>query len=101
MYLVARYLPWLVQLYVHTTFVFYRVFECCSRALLAINVNGTTGLTFTFDQCAAWQVVQGILLQVIVTTVDVILVIRGEFPNIVHYAPKNAYLDHAESLRAI
>ncbi|PIL26452.1 hypothetical protein GSI_12210 [Ganoderma sinense ZZ0214-1] len=60
MYLIARYLPWLVQL-----------------ALLAINVNGTTGLTFTFAQCAAWQIVQGILLQVIVTTVDVILVIRA------------------------
>ena len=71
------------------------------RALLAINVNGTTDLTFTFDQCAAWQVVQGILLQVIVTTVDVILVIRGKFPNIVRYALENAYLDHAQSLRAI
>ena len=68
------------------------------RALLAINVNGTTGLTFTFDQCAAWQVVQGILLQVIVTTVDVILVIRGESPTVVHHAPENAYLDHAQSL---
>ena len=101
MYLVARYLPWIVQLYVYIILALYHAFECPHRALLAINVNGTTGLTFTFDQCAAWQVVQGILLQVIVTTVDVILVIRGEFPNIVHYAPKNAYLDHAESLRAI
>ncbi|KAI1795290.1 hypothetical protein LXA43DRAFT_1108346 [Ganoderma leucocontextum] len=59
MYLIARYLPWLVQL-----------------ALLAINVNGTTGLAFTFRQCASWQIVQGTLLQVIVTTVDVILIIR-------------------------
>ncbi|KAI0640948.1 hypothetical protein C8Q79DRAFT_424502 [Trametes meyenii] len=59
MYLIARYMPWLVQL-----------------ALLAINVNGSTGLEFTFDQCAAWQVVQGILLQVVVTTVDVILITR-------------------------
>ncbi|KAI0753746.1 hypothetical protein C8Q74DRAFT_1373691 [Fomes fomentarius] len=59
MYFIARYMPWLVQL-----------------ALLAINVNGTTGLTFTSQQCATWQIVQGILLQVIVTTVDVILVTR-------------------------
>ncbi|KAI8992783.1 hypothetical protein BD414DRAFT_535364 [Trametes punicea] len=59
MYFIARYVPWLVQL-----------------ALLAINVNGSTGLEFTFVQCAAWQVVQGTLLQVIVTTVDVILITR-------------------------
>ncbi|KAI0691687.1 hypothetical protein C8Q76DRAFT_634755 [Earliella scabrosa] len=59
MYLIARYMPWLVQL-----------------ALLAITVNGTTGLTFTSEQCATWQVVQGVLLQLIVTTVDVILIAR-------------------------
>ncbi|EIW57032.1 uncharacterized protein TRAVEDRAFT_30265 [Trametes versicolor FP-101664 SS1] len=59
MYLIARYIPWLVQL-----------------ALLSINVNGSTGLEFTDRQCAAWQVVQGVLLQVIVTTVDVILITR-------------------------
>ncbi|RDX48929.1 hypothetical protein OH76DRAFT_614008 [Lentinus brumalis] len=59
LYYIARYLPWLFQL-----------------ALLAINVNGTTGLAFTSSQCATWQVVQGVLLQVIVTTVDVILVTR-------------------------
>lgn len=47
------------------------------RALLAINVNGTTGLTYTSGQCATWQVVQGILLQVVVTTVDIILITRG------------------------
>ncbi|CDO69946.1 hypothetical protein BN946_scf184836.g20 [Trametes cinnabarina] len=47
-----------------------------ARALLAINVNGSTGLKFTFDQCFAWQVVQGVLLQLIVTTVDVILITR-------------------------
>ncbi|KAL1938449.1 hypothetical protein VTO73DRAFT_11689 [Trametes versicolor] len=59
MYLIARYIPWFVQL-----------------ALLSINVNGSTGLEFTDGQCAAWQVVQGVLLQVIVTTVDVILITR-------------------------
>ncbi|KAI9061880.1 hypothetical protein FKP32DRAFT_1594083 [Trametes sanguinea] len=59
MYFVARYVPWLVQL-----------------ALLAINVNGSTGLKYTFHQCFAWQVVQGVLLQIIVTTVDVILITR-------------------------
>ncbi|KAH9846551.1 hypothetical protein C2E23DRAFT_572286 [Lenzites betulinus] len=59
MYPVARYLPWLVQL-----------------ALLAINVNGSTGLKFTSGQCGEWQVVQGVLLQVIVTTVDAILITR-------------------------
>ncbi|KAH9886949.1 hypothetical protein C8Q73DRAFT_794980 [Cubamyces lactineus] len=59
MYFIARYLPWLVQL-----------------ALLAINANGSTGLMFTAAQCGAWQVVQGVLLQVIVTTVDVILITR-------------------------
>ncbi|KAH9910686.1 uncharacterized protein BXZ73DRAFT_83294 [Epithele typhae] len=59
LYLIARYLPWLVQL-----------------ALLAINVNGTTGLFFTPAQCGQWQIVQGVLLQLIVTTVDVILITR-------------------------
>ena len=47
------------------------------RALLAINVNGSTGLKFTPGQCGAWQIVQGALLQIIVTAVDVILVTRG------------------------
>ncbi|RPD72781.1 hypothetical protein L226DRAFT_572888 [Lentinus tigrinus ALCF2SS1-7] len=59
LYFIARYFPWLVQL-----------------ALLAINVNGTTGLAFTSGQCATWQIVQGVLLQLIVTTVDVILITR-------------------------
>ncbi|KAH9910689.1 uncharacterized protein BXZ73DRAFT_108641 [Epithele typhae] len=39
------------------------------HALLAINVNGTTGL-FTPAQCGQWQIVQGVLLQLIVTTVE-------------------------------
>ncbi|KAH9926540.1 uncharacterized protein BXZ73DRAFT_78650 [Epithele typhae] len=43
-------------------------------ALLAINVNGTTRLFFTLAQCGQWQIVQGVLLQLIVTTVDVILI---------------------------
>ncbi|KAH9910693.1 uncharacterized protein BXZ73DRAFT_108645 [Epithele typhae] len=48
----------------------------CGHALLAINVNGTTGLFFTPAQCGQWQIVQGVLLQLIVTTVDVILITR-------------------------
>ncbi|KAI0776590.1 hypothetical protein BD413DRAFT_468406, partial [Trametes elegans] len=59
MYFIARYVPWTVQL-----------------SLLAINVDGSTGLRFTAEQCAAWEVVQAILLQFIVSTVDVILVMR-------------------------
>ena len=81
MYLVARYLPWLVQLQVLPAQKFatlMRRSRSILRALLAINVNGSTGLQFTPGQCAAWQVVQGILLQVIVTTVDVILITRGK-----------------------
>ncbi|KAH9911533.1 uncharacterized protein BXZ73DRAFT_33753, partial [Epithele typhae] len=46
-------------------------------ALLAINVNGTTGLFFTPAQCGQWQIVQGVLLQLIVTTVDFILITRN------------------------
>ncbi|KAI0632598.1 hypothetical protein C8Q77DRAFT_1058926 [Trametes polyzona] len=70
MYFLARYVPWLL------TPIY--------RALLAINVNGSTGLEYTSAQCAAWQVVQGVLLQVIVTTVDVILITRGKCtPNLV------------------
>jgi len=59
LYLLARYLPWLFQL-----------------ALLAINSDGTTGLRFTTDQCEKWQVFQGVSLQVIVTTVDIVLIMR-------------------------
>ncbi|KAH9895316.1 uncharacterized protein BXZ73DRAFT_111866 [Epithele typhae] len=46
-------------------------------ALLAINVNGTTGLFFTPAQCGQWQIVQGVLLQLIVTTVDFIPITRN------------------------
>ncbi|KAI0669051.1 hypothetical protein C8Q78DRAFT_226373 [Trametes maxima] len=46
MYIVARYVPWMVLL-----------------ALLPVSVNGSTGLKFTPGQCNAWQFVQGVLLQ--------------------------------------
>ena len=77
LYFVARYLPWLVQLYV-SPYPPNLALIVLPSALLAINVNGTTGLTFTPKQCADWQIVQGVLLQLIVTTVDVILITRGE-----------------------
>ncbi|EMD32751.1 hypothetical protein CERSUDRAFT_118479 [Gelatoporia subvermispora B] len=59
MYLISRYLPWMFQL-----------------ALLAININGSTGLQFTMEQCRKWMTMQAVILQIIVTTVDVILIIR-------------------------
>ncbi|KAI0640949.1 hypothetical protein C8Q79DRAFT_920383 [Trametes meyenii] len=59
MYIMARYIPWMVLL-----------------ALLPVSVNGSTGLKFTSGQCDAWQFVQGILMQVTITTVDVILITR-------------------------
>ncbi|KAI0686317.1 hypothetical protein BC835DRAFT_470861 [Cytidiella melzeri] len=59
LYLLARYLPWIFQL-----------------ALLAINTDGTTGLIFTLDQCRKWMIFQAIILQMVVTTVDIILMIR-------------------------
>ena len=78
MYLIARYLPWLVQLYaIHNESHSVKA-NNAYRSLLAINVNGTTGLSFTPGQCGAWQVVQGSLLQIIVSTVDGILVMRGK-----------------------
>lgn len=48
-------------------------------ALLAINVDGTTGLFFSVEQCRKWMIVQAIMLQLIVTAVDVILMTRGAF----------------------
>jgi len=59
MYLVSRYSPWVFQL-----------------ALLTLSINGSTGLFFTEDQCRKWMIMQAAMLQAIVTTVDVILVIR-------------------------
>ena len=46
-------------------------------ALLAINVDGSTGLHFTPAQCEKWQIVQAVMLQLIVTAVDIILITRG------------------------
>ncbi|KAI0087533.1 hypothetical protein BDY19DRAFT_994857 [Irpex rosettiformis] len=59
LYLLARYLPLGFQL-----------------ALLGINTDGTTGLHFTVDQCRKWMIFQAIFLQLVVTTVDIILMIR-------------------------
>jgi len=59
MYIVARYVPWLFQL-----------------ALLAIEIDGTTGLFFSESQCSQWQIVQAVILQLIITTVDIILMTR-------------------------
>ncbi|KAI0792300.1 hypothetical protein C8Q75DRAFT_804702 [Abortiporus biennis] len=59
MYIAARYLPWLFQL-----------------ALLAIEIDGTTGLFFSSHECSKWQIVQAVILQLTITTVDVILLMR-------------------------
>lgn len=59
MYVIARYLPWAFQM-----------------ALLAINVNGSTGLHFSISECKKWMAVQAVILQLIVTSVDVILLMR-------------------------
>ncbi|THH02365.1 hypothetical protein EW026_g485 [Hermanssonia centrifuga] len=61
MYLAARYLPWAFQL-----------------ALLAINIDGTTGLHFTVEECGKWMIVQAVILQLIITTVDIILMTRED-----------------------
>ena len=56
------------------------------RALLAINVDGTTVLHFTVHQCRKWMIFQAIILQLVITTVDIILMMRGECgipPNLV------------------
>lgn len=53
------------------------------RALLAINVDGSTGLRFSLAECRKWMIVQAVILQFIITTVDVILMMRGTFPS--HY----------------
>ncbi|OCH88131.1 hypothetical protein OBBRIDRAFT_836821 [Obba rivulosa] len=54
----------------------YRLKKSQRRALLAININGSTGLRFTPDQCRKWMTMQAVTLQIIVTTVDIILIIR-------------------------
>ncbi|KAI0799751.1 hypothetical protein BC629DRAFT_1591903 [Irpex lacteus] len=59
LYLLARYLPLGFQL-----------------ALLAINTDGTTGLHFTGEQCRKWMIFQAIVLQMVITTVDIILIMR-------------------------
>ncbi|KAI0058934.1 hypothetical protein BV25DRAFT_1172755 [Artomyces pyxidatus] len=59
LYLGARYLPCITEL-----------------ALLSINLNGVTGLERSRDTCRAWIYVQGVMLQLIVTVVDAVLLIR-------------------------
>lgn len=49
------------------------------RALIAINADGTTGLFFTTPQCHRWIAVQGTILQLIISTVDIVLMTRGTF----------------------
>lgn len=46
-------------------------------ALLAINTDGTTGLRFTTEQCRKWMIFQAVILQLVITTVDVVLLMRG------------------------
>ncbi|GJE89045.1 hypothetical protein PsYK624_051350 [Phanerochaete sordida] len=59
MYLIARYMPWAFQI-----------------ALLPLNIDGSTGIRFSFMACQRWMTVQAIVLQFIVTAVDVILIMR-------------------------
>ncbi|EKM52421.1 uncharacterized protein PHACADRAFT_186572 [Phanerochaete carnosa HHB-10118-sp] len=59
MYLVARYLPWVFQL-----------------ALLPLNIGGSTGLRFSIIECKRWMTVQAVILQLIITSVDAILITR-------------------------
>ncbi|TCD61109.1 hypothetical protein EIP91_009027 [Steccherinum ochraceum] len=59
LYVAARYLPWIVQL-----------------ALIAINADGSTGLFFSTADCHRWIAIQGTILQLIITTVDVVLITR-------------------------
>jgi len=59
MYICARYIPWGFQL-----------------ALIAINADGTTGLFFTHPECERWIAVQAVILQLIISTVDVVLMTR-------------------------
>ncbi|KAI0076419.1 hypothetical protein K474DRAFT_1560728, partial [Panus rudis PR-1116 ss-1] len=58
LYVVARYAPWILQL-----------------ALLSINADGTAGV-FTIVDCQKWMILQAILLQVVISTVDIILLLR-------------------------
>jgi len=59
LYVFARYLPFAFQL-----------------ALLALNVDGTTGLFWSRTDCYRWTIVQAVILQLIITVVDVILMAR-------------------------
>ena len=76
MYVIARYLPWAFQMYV-LSMQTIQASLTHHRALLAINVNGSTGLQFSVSECKKWMVVQAVILQLIITSVDVILVMRG------------------------
>ncbi|KAI0341189.1 hypothetical protein BDW22DRAFT_1430329 [Trametopsis cervina] len=59
LYIAIRYLPLGFQL-----------------ALLGINVDGTTGLHYTLEQCKQWVVFQGVVLQLVITTVDIVFIMR-------------------------
>lgn len=59
MYVFARYIPWLFQL-----------------ALLGINIDGSTGIFFTVAECRKWMIVQAVILQLVITAVDIILILR-------------------------
>ncbi|KAH8089867.1 hypothetical protein BXZ70DRAFT_493784 [Cristinia sonorae] len=59
MYIAARYIPWIFEL-----------------ALIAINADGTTGLFFSEPDCRRWIIVQGVILQLIISTVDIVLMTR-------------------------
>ncbi|TFY77003.1 hypothetical protein EWM64_g7009 [Hericium alpestre] len=58
-YVIIRYLPWLLQL-----------------GLIPENLNGTTGLHWTRDSCHVWSSVQAAMLQVIITVLDAIQLLR-------------------------
>lgn len=93
LYIFARYLPFAFQM-----------------ALLALNVDGTTGLFWAKADCKQWTIVQAVILQVIITVVDIILMARVYalfernrkllIAMIVGYAAEIAYMSYVLSFVA-
>ena len=88
MYLLARYLPWAFQTYVRLLDFEHEADKYIEfSALLGINVDVSVGIEYSISQCKQWLAVQAVMLQLIITCVDIILMLRGECVS--SHSPRN------------
>jgi hypothetical protein len=86
-YFFIRYVPVMVEVYVHSfltdpfcSFIVLGV----SRSILLIGTELTPPFHFTPHDCYIWQVYQAVALSLILTAIDFILILRGQSNKVIY-----------------